>query len=326
MTSSGYVVEMAIPWKSVTPEAWETIGFDIQINDARDGARHGVAAWNDYTGGGWQDPSVFGELTLVNSLDDIPPVEIEVGVQTPILPGQVGVIGSGDATVITPADLPEGTEILVEYVGAEDLPTLEATGGYTLVVAGEVVRITLIYPEGSEDFEGEFTLTLGINDEFLGEEVFVYYYDEESGAWDRVGGDVADNLISINVTGFSMYGVFALEDDLDDDDTDVETPGEDDDSDVDAPGDDGTDADAPDGDDTDTDADDPDDIADGDDESEADVEDDTDEDTAETVVDSDDDDSAERLPQTATVIWTVGLLGLTGMVSGLGLHFLRKKK
>lgn len=326
MTGSGYVVEMAIPWKNVTPEAWETIGFDIQINDARDGARHGVAAWNDYTGGGWQDPSVFGELTLVNSLDDIPPVEIEVGVQTPILPGQVGVIGSGDATVITPADLPEGTEILVEYVGAEDLPTLEATGGYTLVVAGEVVRITLVYPEGSEDFEGEFTLTLGINDEFLGEEVFVYYYDEESGAWDRVGGDVADNLISINVTGFSMYGVFALEDDLDDDDTDVETPGEDDDSDVDAPGDDGTDADAPDGDDTDTDADDPDDIADGDDESEADVEDDTDEDTAETVVDSDDDDSAERLPQTATVIWTVGLLGLTGMVSGLGLHFLRKKK
>lgn len=71
LTGSGYVVEMAIPWKNVTPEAWHTLGFDVQINDARAGERHGVAAWNDTTGQGWQDPSVYGNLTLVNSMDDL---------------------------------------------------------------------------------------------------------------------------------------------------------------------------------------------------------------------------------------------------------------
>ncbi|EXJ23430.1 Endo-1,4-beta-xylanase A precursor [Alkalibacterium sp. AK22] len=70
LTGSGYIVEMAIPWKNMTPEVRNTIGFDIQINDARNGARHGVAAWNDYTGGGWQDPSVFGQLTLISSTEE----------------------------------------------------------------------------------------------------------------------------------------------------------------------------------------------------------------------------------------------------------------
>ena len=78
-TGSGYVVEMAIPWKEVTPAAGHTLGFDVQINDARDGERHGVAAWNDMTGMGWSDPSVFGRLTLVNSTDPEEPTDPEDG-------------------------------------------------------------------------------------------------------------------------------------------------------------------------------------------------------------------------------------------------------
>ena len=291
LTGSGYVVEMAIPWKNVTPEAWHELGFDVQINDARDGARHGVAAWNDYTGGGWQDPSVFGNLTLVNSLDDVPPLEVEEGVQTPVSPGQVVVIGDGDSTVRMPSDLPQDTEILVEYVDADDLPTLEAAGGYTLIVAGEILNITLIYPEGAEDFEGDFELTLGIYDEFVGEEVFVYYFNESEGVWEYVGGEITDNTISVNVTGFSMYGVFARSEEYqtDPDDEDVPDADSDDDTDVDDPADKTA---------GDTDAD----------------------------VDSDDDETGEQLPQTATAVWTIGLIGLVGMASGLGMHFLCKKK
>ena len=40
------------------------IGFDAQINDAKDGIRISVANWNDVSGNGYQDTSVFGTLTL----------------------------------------------------------------------------------------------------------------------------------------------------------------------------------------------------------------------------------------------------------------------
>jgi len=40
------------------------IGFDVQINDAKGGVRQSVANWNDASGNGYQDTSVFGTLTL----------------------------------------------------------------------------------------------------------------------------------------------------------------------------------------------------------------------------------------------------------------------
>ncbi|WP_123042035.1 endo-1,4-beta-xylanase [Cohnella candidum] len=59
-----YTVEVKIPLKSVTPANGLKLGFDVQINDAKDGARQSVAAWNDTTGTGYMDTSVYGELTL----------------------------------------------------------------------------------------------------------------------------------------------------------------------------------------------------------------------------------------------------------------------
>ncbi|MEK5639599.1 1,4-beta-xylanase [Paenibacillus rhizosphaerae] len=61
---TNYTVEMKIPLKTVTPANQLKLGFDAQVNDAKDGARQSVAAWNDTTGNGYQDPSVFGVLTL----------------------------------------------------------------------------------------------------------------------------------------------------------------------------------------------------------------------------------------------------------------------
>lgn len=72
VSGNGYAVELKIPFKTVTPETASKIGFDIQINDGQDGARQSAATWNDLTGMGYQDTSVFGELTLVKSTDEKP--------------------------------------------------------------------------------------------------------------------------------------------------------------------------------------------------------------------------------------------------------------
>ncbi len=67
VAGKNYTVEMKIPLKSVTPSNNMKIGFDVQVNDAKDGSRKSVASWNDTTGTGYQDTSVYGVLTLSNS-------------------------------------------------------------------------------------------------------------------------------------------------------------------------------------------------------------------------------------------------------------------
>ena len=64
VSGTNYTVEMKIPFKTITPANNVKLGFDAQINDAKDGARQSVAAWNDTTGNGYQDTSVYGVLTL----------------------------------------------------------------------------------------------------------------------------------------------------------------------------------------------------------------------------------------------------------------------
>jgi len=65
VSGTNYTVELKIPFKTITSDNDVKLGFDAQINDAKDGARQSVAAWNDTTGTGYMDPSVFGVLTLV---------------------------------------------------------------------------------------------------------------------------------------------------------------------------------------------------------------------------------------------------------------------
>lgn len=64
VTGTSYTVEMKIPFKTIAPEYGTEIGFDAQINDGKDGARQSAATWNDLTGNGYQDTSVYGTLTL----------------------------------------------------------------------------------------------------------------------------------------------------------------------------------------------------------------------------------------------------------------------
>lgn len=71
---TNYTVELKIPFKKVTPEKGMSIGFDAQINDAKGTTRESIATWNDLSGVGYQDTSVFGVLTLIDGL--VPPTDL----------------------------------------------------------------------------------------------------------------------------------------------------------------------------------------------------------------------------------------------------------
>lgn len=65
-TPEGYRVEMKLPLKSRFEPA-KFVGFDVRINDARDGARTGVAAWNDTSADPWQDATRWGEIVMLEA-------------------------------------------------------------------------------------------------------------------------------------------------------------------------------------------------------------------------------------------------------------------
>jgi len=65
-----YNVEVKIPFRTMSPEVLSKIGFDCQVNDDIDGAAtRFVNIWSDTFGGGYGNTSKWGELTLVNVLD-----------------------------------------------------------------------------------------------------------------------------------------------------------------------------------------------------------------------------------------------------------------
>lgn len=59
----GYVVETAFKWNT-KPQIGKVVGFDLQINDAANGARKGTLTIFDPTGTAWNVPSAMGELIL----------------------------------------------------------------------------------------------------------------------------------------------------------------------------------------------------------------------------------------------------------------------
>ncbi len=66
VSGTNYTVEVRIPFRTITPASDTVIGFDVQINDGKDGARQSVATWNDVTGNAYQDTSVIGNLKLAD--------------------------------------------------------------------------------------------------------------------------------------------------------------------------------------------------------------------------------------------------------------------
>ena len=77
VVSSGYHVEMAIPWNTLSPAVGTQIGLEIQINDNITGdTREGLVSWNSYACLGWQDTEAMGTSTFVDSPEGYVPPEI----------------------------------------------------------------------------------------------------------------------------------------------------------------------------------------------------------------------------------------------------------
>lgn len=66
ITENGYVIEAAIPFKTIAGSVNRTIGFEIQINDDGngDGERSSIAKFNDPTDLSYCNTSLYGELTF----------------------------------------------------------------------------------------------------------------------------------------------------------------------------------------------------------------------------------------------------------------------
>lgn len=67
VSGTNYTVEVKIPLTFAAPANDTELGFDVQINDGKAGSRQSVAAWNDTTGQGYQDTSVYGVLKLIKT-------------------------------------------------------------------------------------------------------------------------------------------------------------------------------------------------------------------------------------------------------------------
>ncbi len=64
-TPSGYLVEAAIPIRTIDVKDGTQIGFEVQVNnDSGSGSRGSIAKWNDPANNAWHDTSTFGTLVL----------------------------------------------------------------------------------------------------------------------------------------------------------------------------------------------------------------------------------------------------------------------
>ena len=132
-------------------------------------------------------------------------LNIDLNKKVDVSAGQKILINNTDVSLLLPTDLPEGTTLTV-IPTSED--ALAKAGG--LKDVGEVLNFKFEFPEGFDDYEGKFKLVMGYDaDESF--DVDIYYFDEVKGVWKSQDGkvDKASKEISLEVTHFSNYGVFA---------------------------------------------------------------------------------------------------------------------
>lgn len=162
-----YTVEMKIPFRVASPANDHKIGFDAQINDAKDGSRQSVANWNDLTGQGWQDPSVFGVLVLKGKPSS---GGGGGGGYVPIIPSPVHeqTVNEDGTVTIKPAVTASGGRVRASLGGsalsrALDEAKADDGGGKTVIVdidADEDEIVELELPAASLDSDEPYIIRL----------------------------------------------------------------------------------------------------------------------------------------------------------------------
>lgn len=106
-------------------------------------------------------------------------------------------IKDSKTSIQLPNDLPVGTTLQVKTV--QNPPT----SGYNL--AGELYEFVFTFPSGDEEYTGEYTLILGVDE--TKRNAAIYYYNENNKIWEFIGGQIDDGKITATVDHFSIYGV-----------------------------------------------------------------------------------------------------------------------
>jgi len=61
IVSGGYIVEVFIPFRTITASVGNIVGFDLQVyDDQGSGKRDSISKWNDPTNNSWQSTFRFG--------------------------------------------------------------------------------------------------------------------------------------------------------------------------------------------------------------------------------------------------------------------------
>ncbi|WP_225446202.1 sugar-binding protein [Paenibacillus rhizovicinus] len=92
-TADGYVIEIAVPYTSLSPKAGDKIGFNASANDDAngDGKRDTYISWIDKSLPYWADTTVFQEITLID-----PP---HAAMGTPVIDGNADELWSGSSSL-----------------------------------------------------------------------------------------------------------------------------------------------------------------------------------------------------------------------------------
>src|SRR5690625_1464334 len=96
---------------------------------------------------------------------DDPPTEqeIEFDQTVAVFPGHCIEVENSPVSMQLPEDLPAGTKLTINRVDHDD-------------AAGDVVDVDVQLPQGQENYEGPYILTLAVNDEFMDKEIAIFYF------------------------------------------------------------------------------------------------------------------------------------------------------
>ncbi|GGM28801.1 hypothetical protein GCM10011351_13500 [Paraliobacillus quinghaiensis] len=294
-----------------TMETYEAI---IEVNDAgdyslmlglgRDEAAEELAV--PYT-------MLIDNVRLVE-VEEVVPVAVEENTDVPVAKNNRINLSNSKASIKMPTNLPENTTVAIDLV--EDI--VNTPEGHNK--AGEVIDVNLSVDEG---FEGDFELTLGYEDGF--EDVAIYYFNETTNEWEKIGGviDPETNTITATVTHFSTYGVLGTTSeepvDQDGDESGDQDGNESGDQDGNESGDqDGNESGDQDGNESGD--------QDSNESGDQDGNESGDQDGDESATEDSETDEDSELPDTATSMFNLLLVGLLLAITGLALFFYQRRK
>lgn len=156
----------------------------------------------------WYTPQL-SQVKVFGVVDDEIETEIVVNENETniVYPEQKVIVKDTDVSIVMPNDLPIGTKATIHLNKTTEATTED---GYLLTKAGDIVTIDFTFPENAQNYEGEYILELGYQDQ--SDDIAIFYFDETTEYWKYIGGTLNSDRQTIEqvVKDFSTYGVFEL--------------------------------------------------------------------------------------------------------------------